>query len=123
MVCPVNRRLSRRWIHLLVAAQILVSAPMASAFAAIASAGQDDHCAEMMGSGHGENPAMGDTCACCPDGASGVAGCLSACTASLGAIAVFSFASLPAVPVRVAQEPHLQRVLAAEPPIKPPPIY
>jgi hypothetical protein len=91
---------------------------MASAFAAIASAGPEDHCAAMMYAS-----AQDDSCPCCPDGESGVADCLSACTASLGAIVEFSFVYPCSGPARVTQAAIFQRIQAAEPPLKPPPIY
>jgi hypothetical protein len=100
----------------LVAAQVFLSAPVASAFAAMASADGGHHCAEMESAAH-----MGD-CPCCPEGDSGTAACLSACTASLGAIAVFSFVSPPAVHARADLPLSSPRARLAEPPLKPPPI-
>lgn len=118
MFSLVKRPLLRRWIYALVAAQIFMSVPMASAFASIASAGQDNHCAEMQHPG-----GQADQCPCCPEGASGTAACLSACTASLGAVTVFTFTSPPTVHARVAPVLQSHIAQAAEPPLKPPPIY
>lgn len=120
MVGVVTHRPFRRWIYALVAAQAFVSAPMASAFAAIAYAGQESDCAEMM---HASASEGRDACPCCPEGEYGIAGCLSACTASLGAVVVFAFEPPASLPARVDQGPVLQRAQAAEPPLDPPPIY
>ena len=114
----VNRRLLRRLLYALVAAQIFLSAPVASAFASIASAGQEEHCAGMQ---HAQ--AGSEECPCCPEGESGTAACLSACAASLGAVSSPSFVSARAVHARVAQSPEVHLALAAEPPLNPPPIY
>lgn len=118
MFVVVKRPLLRKWIYAMVAAQIFMSVPVASAFASISSAGKDSHCAEMQQAGD-----QADHCLCCPDGESGTAACLSACSASLGAIAVFTFASSPAVHSRAVLPPQGHRAQAPEPPLKPPPIY
>ena len=52
----VNRRHFRRILGLLVAAQVLLSAPMGSALASIATATDSTHCAGMMPAGdHSES--------------------------------------------------------------------
>lgn len=111
-----HRRFLRRLAFLLIAAQLLWSAPVASAYAAIASGPDGAHCAEMMAA----DPA--DPCPCCPDAEMGVAACLSACTASVGMLATFT---LPPVRSRYAIAdvlPLVHRVDLADPPLKPPPI-
>jgi hypothetical protein len=112
----VKRRHFRRIALALVAAQVLLSAPVGSALASIATA-DSAHCAGMMPAGdHSES------CPCCPEGETGMAACLSACLASAGAIPSLVLPQsrstlLPAVPL-----PPVHRADLADPPLNPPPI-
>ena len=113
----VKRRHFRRIALALVAAQVLLSAPVGSALASIAAASDSTHCAGMMpAADHSES------CPCCPDGETGMAACLSACLASAGAIPSLVLPQagstlLPTVPL-----PLVHRVDLADPPLNPPPI-
>ena len=119
MFGPVNRRFIRTLIHVLVAGQVLLSAPMI--------AGADEHrsgsaaaempCADSMPNADDSKP-----CPCCPDADSGMAACLSACTAAAGALPAFSVAVAPlmALPMRDLASARLADL--SDPPLKPPPI-
>ena len=106
-------------IHVLVAAQLLLSAPVVSAVtsdsAATSSAGM--LCADSM-------PAMadGDSCPCCPDGVENPAGCLTACMAMVGAIPMAPSPPAAAEAARAITPLAVPLAHAAEPPLKPPPI-
>jgi hypothetical protein len=113
----VSRRIVRRLSLLLVVLQLLLSAPLAGAYADIASAGQPDHCAGMMHAGD-----SADACSCCPDGIQGTAACLSACAASVGAITPLSFEFEPDVSPDPVSPVVIHRADRADPPLKPPPI-
>lgn len=118
MFVLVNRRLIRTLIYVLVAGQALLSAPIASAMGNGASAGAAEMlCADSMPQADDSKP-----CPCCPDGTASIAGCLSACAASVAALPA------PAVQiVRMAAQPapgtaFPQIADLADPPLKPPPI-
>jgi hypothetical protein len=97
----VSRQPFRFIIHVLIAAQLLLSAPI---YAVPAAADQD-------------------CCPCCPDGAQGVAACLSACTASVGAISTFAPYSVALIATAAPPGPRTRGVAEiADPPLKPPPI-
>ena len=114
-IVPVVNRIARSVVFLLIAAQLLLAVPaMAGVTGAAASATAD--CADMPGA-HGDRH-----CPCCPDGASSVAGCMSACTAASALPAL-----LPTIAVdRVAElvrHPTFEFISSlADPPLKPPPI-
>ena len=115
MFAIVNRRL-RPLIYLLVAAQLLLSAPVVNAMAAFASS----HTASAPCSG--DMPTHRDDCPCCPDGAASMATCLSACTPLVGALPV-----IDVVPARQIDGAPATTVAANiggvdDPPLKPPPI-
>jgi hypothetical protein len=117
MLNLVIRRHFRRIVFLLVAAQVLLSAPVGSALASMAAAADSSHCAGMMPPGdHAES------CPCCPDGETGTAACLSACMASAGAIAAFVLPRTHAAIVPAAPLPLVHRADLADPPLNPPPI-
>jgi hypothetical protein len=98
----------------LIAAQLLLSAPVVSALTA-ASASDAMPCAGLM-SGDPE------PCPCCPDGTESMAQCLSACTAAF-VIAVKPSAIVPVSEPSSASAPlFVPLAVFAEPPIKPPPI-
>ena len=113
----VNRRVLRTLIYVVVTAQILLSAPIATALARSgATSHAAAHCAGMMPSPDDSKP-----CPCCPDGAD-MAACLSACTATAGAVTVFAISTAPLV-FAVSRAPAFGREGAlADPPLKPPPI-
>ena len=107
----------RPLIYVLVAAQLLLSAPVVSALSAASSAEQMP-CGDMMPAGSDS-----DHCPCCPDGVTSMGECLSACTAAHAAartptlfvpVTISSLANTPAfVPL----------VMLADPPVQPPPIH
>ena len=118
MFSPVNRRFIRALVYVLVAGQLLLSAPIASAFSSnTATAASEMPCADSM-----PQPDDSKPCPCCPEGTVGVAACLSACTGSI--------ASIPSLEIRVSRAPLVEASpLAtvpiaefADPPLKPPPI-
>jgi len=118
MVNIVNRRFFRTLIYVLVAGQLLLSAPIVSAMSAWGSTSTAEApCADMML--HASNT---DPCPCCLEGDMGNATCLSACTASVGAISTyqFSMARMAVDPLPVTRVAHIAR--ASDPPLKPPPI-
>jgi hypothetical protein len=108
------KRLLRPLLYVLIAAQLLLSAPVVSALTA-ASATNAVSCADMR---------MGDTepCPCCPEGAESMAQCLSGCTAAFGFVVAHS--GFVSEPESSSASAPLFAPLAvfAEPPIKPPPI-
>lgn len=114
----VNRSFIRALIYVLVAGQVLLSAPIASAMGSAASVGAAEMpCADSMPQSDDSKP-----CPCCPDGTSSIAACLSACVASMAAQSV-SAAQI----IRMAAQPapgasYRQIADLAEPPLKPPPI-
>jgi hypothetical protein len=119
MFSPVNRRkLARPLIYVLVAAQLLLSAPIVSAMAGeMASPAKDMACADMTPRTEDSKP-----CPCCPDGVMSMAACLSACAAAVAAlpsvrIYLSAVTAAPAIVPRFASIAEL-----ADPPLKPPPI-
>jgi hypothetical protein len=109
-------RLRRPVIHLLVAAQLLLSAPMVNALDLLAQ-GEALPCMEQMAEAAGDSD-----CPCCPDGTGSMAGCLSVCLAAA--------AVAPDVHASTAPTRHIEACVTAvtavtslgEPPLKPPPI-
>jgi transcriptional regulator of nitric oxide reductase len=118
MFAHVHRRLFRSLIYALVAAQVFLSAPIASALGNGATAVTAEMpCTDPM-------PQSGDSkpCACCPDGTSSIAACLSACTASVGALpasAIQIVSTVVSLPPAAVFPPIAD---LAHPPLKPPPI-
>jgi len=118
MFGTVNRRLARPLIYVLVAAQLLLSAPVVTALSPSTSDGATEMpCADSMPKADDSKP-----CPCCPDGTTSMAGCLSACTASAAMPPTLSIhvSSVAAMPVIVAATSNLADL--ADPPLKPPPI-
>lgn len=118
MFSLVNRRLIRMLIYALVAGQMLLSAPIASAMSSGASAGTAEMpCAESMPQTDDSKP-----CPCCPDGTASVAACLSACAASVAALPAPAphIVRMVALPASVTALPKFADL--ADPPLKPPPI-
>jgi hypothetical protein len=118
MFSLVNRSFIRTLLYVLVAGQVLLSAPIASALGKGANAAAAEMpCADSMPPTDDSNP-----CPCCPDGTSSIAACLSACTASIAALPVLavSVVRTVALPSPVAAFPQITDL--ADPPLKPPPI-
>jgi hypothetical protein len=118
MVSIMNRRFFRALVHLLIAGQLLLSAPIVPAMSGASAMGSSGvHCADSM-----PDPAAADACPCCPEGETSTAACLSACAASVGAISTLELptVSLTAAPVPLFPFVHVAR--AVDPPLKPPPI-
>src|SRR5688572_16099680 len=115
IVRRVNPGLRRILVSVIITAQILMSAPVVAAISA-GDSSSNMPCAERMTESQDTEP-----CPCCPDDG-GVAACLSACTASVGAVS-----TLYIQPVRLtSSDPQtVQPVFltsTADPPLKPPPI-
>jgi hypothetical protein len=109
------RHLFRPVAFVLIAAQLLLSAPMVNA---LPSAGSGEMpCAEQM-SGDRHIP----DCPCCPDGVKSLAGCLTACmpAAAIAPSALIVGASTS--PVESSGAVIAPVVYLADPPLKPPPI-
>jgi hypothetical protein len=114
----VNRRFIRTLIYGLVAGQVLLSAPVASAMGSGASAATAEMpCADSMPQADESN-----SCPCCPEGTSGVAACLSACTASVAALPTIAVQPQPTPAVPALAPAFLPAADLSEPPLKPPPI-
>jgi hypothetical protein len=115
--------LVKRWkrilVQVLVVAQLLSAAPLASARPASKDA-DSMPCAEMMGMAS----AAADSrhCPCCPDGADSVAACLAACVAASGIISSLFVSLVRADPTRVSVPIATAHSRAFDPPLKPPPI-
>jgi hypothetical protein len=116
----VNRRFVRILVHVLIAAQVLLGAPVVNAYVgAVAASSQagDTHCADMA-------PDEGDAapCPCCPEGITDMTSCFTSCLATPAA--VHSFAFVPASREFAAADSAatLHTAALAEPPLKPPPI-
>lgn len=118
-VAVLMSRHFRALIHVLVATQILLSAPVVAGLtvdsAATTSASMP--CADFMPAA-----ADGEPCPCCPDGVDTIGGCLSACMAMLGAIPMATPPPSSAMSAKPSPSLTVQLALAAEPPLKPPPI-
>ena len=120
MFSHVNRSLIRTLIYVLVAGQVLLSAPIASAMGQGAGTGvvaAEMPCADSMPHANDSKP-----CPCCPDGTSNMAACLSACTASAAALPAPAVQAVKAVDLQspVVAFPRIADL--ADPPLKPPPI-
>jgi len=114
----VNRRFIRALVYVLVAGQVLLSAPVASAMGNGASAAVAEMpCADSLPQTDESNP-----CPCCPEGTSGVAACLSACTASVAALPTTVAQLKPTAAVPALAPVSLPAADLSEPPLKPPPI-
>jgi hypothetical protein len=120
MFIPV-KRWKRILVQVLVVAQIVCAAPVASALPAGPGA-EEMPCAGMMGM-EAMHPDLGsDHCPCCPEGTDSVAACLAACAVAAGitdsyAMPVIS-AGTPRAPLPIVTT-HSRRF---DPPLKPPPI-
>ena len=117
MFGPVKRRYFRPLVYVLVAAQLLLSAPVVSAAAAQPSGVAEMPCADSMPEAERSHP-----CPCCPEGVTTMAACLSACvvTAAAPEITIARAQTSPAVPIATTVFENLTEL--ADPPLKPPPI-
>lgn len=115
----VKRRFFRPLLYVLVAAQVLLSAPVTAALAGSGSqqAEQKMACADSMPAADHSNP-----CPCCPDGTTTMAGCLSACAGAVAAIPLPVSYAAPSVPQLAPDPVYLGSANLADPPLKPPPI-
>jgi hypothetical protein len=120
----VTRRFVRILVHVLVAAQVLLGAPVANAFVddvpAAAHAGDaagSSHCADMMADD--SEPA---SCPCCPDGSTDMTSCFSHCLGTPAAMHNLAFMSTASDSVAPASPALIHPAALAEPPLKPPPI-
>ena len=109
-------RLRRPVIHLIVAAQLLLSAPMANALDWLAQ-GDGVPCMEQMATA-----SDGSGCPCCPDGSQSLAGCLTACLASAAIAPTILASTVPAGHIEIRRTPITEVIRSGEPPLKPPPI-
>jgi hypothetical protein len=116
MFSLVNRRL-RLIAHVLVFAQLLLSAPVVGAMAGAGAASHASGCA-----GHVPSTDPHGSCPCCPDGVTTGAGCLAACMA--GVASLHSYPPVIVEAVRVAPDAVSVPVFDAfdDAPLKPPPI-
>ena len=118
MFAHVNRRLLRSLVYLLVLGQVLLSAPVTTVLASTgSSAVAEMPCADSMPQTDHSKP-----CPCCPDGTTGVAACMSACTGSVAALSTLTVQLIRVAaqaPVSVTTVPAAH---VADPPLKPPPI-
>jgi hypothetical protein len=117
MVHRVKRRLTRALIFALVTGQVLLSAPVVAATAAVGGYASEMPCADSMPQAEDSKP-----CPCCPDSPFGAATCLAACSASVGAISTYVWSHVATAAMPALAEPTVRLVLLADPPIKPPPI-
>ena len=105
-------------VVLLVVGQVLLSAPVTAAIASTgSSAASEMPCADSMPQTDHSKP-----CPCCPDGTTGAAACLSACTGSVAALSTLTVQLIRVAaqaPISVATIPAAR---IADPPLKPPPI-
>jgi hypothetical protein len=117
MLAPVKIRLIRPLIYVLVAAQLLLSAPVVNAFAAAEPDGT------MSAACAGEMPTLDDggKCPCCPDGVS-MNACLATCTAAAAVMPTVHVTTASVVASVIADAPVTALVSLSDPPLKPPPI-
>jgi hypothetical protein len=108
-------------VHLLVAAQVLLGAPVVNAAAeALPEPEQaaEAHCADMMPDGGDE----ATPCPCCPEGSTDMTSCFSTCFAAHGAAHSFMIAPSKRIFATPVSHVLIHPAALAEPPLKPPPI-
>jgi hypothetical protein len=117
----VKRRIFRPLVHALVVVQLLLSVPMASAWASEGSAesvtAQSMPCDDMQATEHHSKQ-----CPCCPDGAAGALDCQAACAMSVAVLPVAHYVLPSPVAVSAAEPQQVNFLALADPPLKPPPI-
>jgi hypothetical protein len=116
MFTRMFHRLRRPVIYLMVAAQLLLSAPMANAFDRLAQ-GDGLPCMEQMAAA-----TDGSDCPCCPDGSQSLAGCLSACLTSAAVAPTILASASPAEYIEIRGTDITEVIRSGEAPLKPPPI-
>ncbi|MFO1505174.1 MAG: hypothetical protein U1F39_15410 [Steroidobacteraceae bacterium] len=118
----MKHRILRPLVYALVAVQLLLSVPVATAWAAEVTAqaptAQSMPCDDMNmpGEGHSEH------CPCCPEGSTGAMDCQTACAASVGLFMVARFLLPSPVAVPTVEPLPVIFLPLADPPLKPPPI-
>ena len=121
MVALVKRRWSRPLIYVLVAAQLLLSAPamaFSSGASGVPAASTTIPCDHQMNIGH-----RGDKCPCCPDGGMSMPGCLAACALSAAAMpSRETFIRVSARALRLEPMASIRFASLSSPPLNPPPI-
>lgn len=117
MVHGVKRRLTRPLVYLLVAVQLLLSAPMASAQAVKAIA-EAVHSADVDSSGSHDS----ENCPCCPDDVTTSLDCLAACAPAATFPVVMPALAVKSSVLPVVPPAPLIYLPLADPPLKPPPI-
>lgn len=115
----MNRALLRRLVYAVIAVQLLLSAPLASA--AAENAGRTVASASLVVSEHSHGGEQ-DPCPCCPDGETGLAACLSACAATVAVLPSISFSMATPVTVPAVAATPVIYSPPTSPPLKPPPI-
>jgi len=117
MFVLVKARLIRPVVHLLVAVQLLLSAPVATALAANEpSSGMTAECATEMAGKHDDGK-----CPCCPDGVT-LGSCLVTCTAAAAIAPTVQVEKLSTHVDMIVSPPVAALASIADPPLKPPPI-
>ena len=116
MFGAVLRRCHRPLIYALVAAQLLLSAPVVTSVEKMAQGGTMP-CADSM-SGETQSP----DCPCCPAGVQSLAGCLSACLTTAAIAPTLEFAGAPAGHIEMRGFTAVRVAYLVDPPVKPPPI-
>ena len=118
MFTPV-KRWKRILVQVLVAAQLIAAAPLASALTGVAHADAAP-CDGLMDMSN--MPSDSGHCPCCPDGADSVAACLAACSAAFGITAAISVPQVRVESPRVNLPIVTAHSRVFDPPLKPPPI-
>jgi hypothetical protein len=119
MFTPV-KRWQRILVRVLVVAQLLSAAPLASARPA-AHRADAMPCAEQMDMS--AMAAGSHDCPCCPDGAGSLRDCLTSCTLAVLAMpATLVISRTPVLALRVEEAPPAPLHSLSDPPLKPPPI-
>jgi hypothetical protein len=119
----VKRRTFRPLVYALAAVQLLLSVPVASAWAAEVSAeapaAQSMPCDDMNMQADVHHSKQ---CPCCLDGAMGTMDCQSACAASAAVTSVARYFRPNSVAVPTTEPLPVFFLPLADPPLKPPPI-
>jgi hypothetical protein len=119
----VKRRSFRPLVYALVAVQLLLSVPVASAWAAEVSAqapvAQSMPCDDMSMLADEQHSRH---CPCCPDGAMGAMDCQTACAAGAAVLPSAHYFRPCPVAIRSVEPVPVNFLPLAEPPLKPPPI-
>lgn len=113
-------RVIRPWVLALVAVQLLLNAPLASAWSAGSPVEESTSmpCDDVESAEHHSKH-----CPCCPDGATSTLDCQTACAAGLAMLPVAQQFLSSAVAVPVEERKTLSFHPPADPPLNPPPIH